>query len=153
VFLAIQNQWNRIVDDNTPSGLRLAETSATISYQPVPIAISLATQQYGGNIADMGADANRVILEYNFAYASASPNNADSLQEATSKTFKDVGNLINSFVQNRLVPNVYLPLFMNTANERQDFWLRSNARQFVASVKARVDTKKLFGNRAMGFLV
>ncbi len=171
VLTTLHNFWTR----TTQAFVRKATGSSGIAvYMPVPKAVTHASARGGGNIMmDLaGGDGvhDGIIVEYDYSYVFNNAANAASLDETTRRMFGGAQDLIYQFVRKGSVrppipvrllerfadgwgqlPNVYRPLFMNSASEKQDFWARCSGREFARSVKRVVDPGNIFGKRARGW--
>ena len=61
--------------------------------------------------------------------------------------------MVDGFVADGTLPDVYRPLFMNDAYFRQDYWsrLKPQTRQAALAARQRVDPSGLFEVRTGGF--
>jgi len=101
---------------------------------------------------DMGTEGDRIILEYDYSYINAFQSNADAVDKATQNLVTGTRQLILDHITKRnTLSNIYLPLFMNDAYYKQDYWSRHLHRDFAIKMKNEVDPGNFFGTRTQTF--
>ncbi|KAF2665625.1 FAD binding domain-containing protein [Microthyrium microscopicum] len=148
VMTAVHNHWK-----NTSAQVsdKIFGSVASVAYQPMPKLISQQTKKYGGNVMDMGEDGHRIILEYDYSYINGFAENERIGDKANRELYSGVRSIIQKFMNDGKLPNISTPLFMNDAYHAQDFWGRFKERDFMKSVKAKIDPGDFFGKRTHGW--
>jgi hypothetical protein len=147
VMGAIHTNWR-----NTTKGiLGVAGIIGSIAYQPIPKILARKAREMGGDLIDLDDDVNRIIMEFNLSYWFDIDDH--TVDEATKQLFWGTRNAITGFQQNGKLPEAYLPLFMNDAYFRQDYFSRlSSASQSLArSARDRYDSENFFLSQTKGW--
>lgn len=124
---------------------------ASIAYQPFPKRIAQAARARGRDLIDVEADADRVIIEMNYAFLL--PTDYDKMDGKMRETYGGIRERVVRWQAEGKLPNVYLPVFMNYAFYRQDYWgrLKAESRALAREVAQRVDPAGLFRGRTGGW--
>jgi hypothetical protein len=121
---------------------------ASFAYQPMPRAITQTAKDRGGDLMDFSPEHNYIVLEYNLSWLlAASDARADSAIQAIYGGTRD---LVVQHVNSGLLVDTYLPLFMNDAYFRQDYWGRNRHAAFARGVREAVDPDRFFQERTSG---
>ncbi|KAL5117775.1 hypothetical protein ACEQ8H_004385 [Pleosporales sp. CAS-2024a] len=137
---------------NTTKGiLGVAGLIGSIAYQPIPRGLSRQARARGGDLLDLDDDVNRIILEFNLSYWLDIDD--VTVDEATKQLFSGSRNLITGFQQSGKLPNVYLPLFMNDAYHRQDYFsrLRPTSQAMARNARDLYDAEGFFRMQTKGW--
>jgi hypothetical protein len=73
------------------------------------------------------------------------------MHDATQKLFKGFGRLIEEFIADGTLPNVYRPLYSNDLNADQDYWGRLRTRDRALQTRLKYDPTGFFQTRTNGF--
>jgi hypothetical protein len=96
----IYGHWK---NTSAPVVSRLVGSIASIAYQPLPRLISQMTKKYGGNLIDMGDEADRIILEFDYSYLVNSAANEVTVDQANQKLYGGMRERIQGFVRRQAV--------------------------------------------------
>jgi hypothetical protein len=145
VLGAIHNNWK-----NTAKGIKgVAGVIGSIAYQPIPKTLSRKTREMGGDLIDLDDDVNRIILEFNISYWFDIDDK--TVDQATQQLYQGTRDLVTGFQQSGKLEDVYLPLFMNDAYWRQDYFARLRTTDFARSVRDRYDPEGFFRSQTKGW--
>ena len=148
VLMAYYDHWH-----NVTAGVKGIPTLlASLALQPIPKQLAQRALDKGGDLMDLDADYDRMILEFDFLYVSESANSA--IDNALADTYDGMRERVTGFqAQGKLPSDAYLPLFINDANRRQDYFgrLKSESQKLARSVQARLDPNGLWNTRMGGF--
>ncbi|KAK4150888.1 hypothetical protein C8A00DRAFT_17623 [Chaetomidium leptoderma] len=124
---------------------------ASIAYQPFPRRIAQAARDRGRDLIDVDADADRVIIELNYAFLL--PSDYDRMDATMQATYGGIRERVGGWQAEGKLEDVYLPVFMNYGFYRQDYWgrLKEASRVFAREVAERVDPGGLFRDRTGGW--
>ncbi|TDZ39665.1 putative FAD-linked oxidoreductase [Colletotrichum spinosum] len=137
---------------NTSAGRAgVAGLIASMALQPIPKSLPRIAREAGGDLLDLDDAADRIIFEFDYSYLF-------DIDDATIDTtmvdlYSGMKSLVDGFVQDGTLPDIYRPLFMNDGYFRQDYWgrLRPEKKQLAERVRAAVDPDGLFQQRTGGF--
>lgn len=126
---------------------------ASLAIQPMPKGIAKVARDRGGDLLDLDPGADLLIFEYDFSYWSQ--NDDAKIDEANKALYGGMRALIDGFVTEGLIEDVYQPLFMNDGYFRQDYFgrLRETSRSLAVNVQQRVDPNGFFRTRTGGFKI
>ncbi|KAK7751336.1 Delta(24)-sterol reductase [Diatrype stigma] len=144
---AIHGHWRNMTDKTE----LVAGIVASVAFQPFPKRIAQAALDKGGDLIDVDADADRMIIEMNYAFSLQS--DYDKIDQIMQDTYGGVRERVLEYQQEARLPDVYLPLFMNYAFFRQDYWgrLKPENAAFAKTVAEQVDPDGFFRNRTGGW--
>ncbi|KAF2431252.1 putative FAD dependent oxidoreductase [Tothia fuscella] len=147
VMQGIYDTWHKVA---TSVG-RVPGAVASIAWQPMPKAIIQASNQYGGIVLDLDDSADRIIIELDYSYF----NSADDAQAeaATVKTYTDIKDKVEGYIEAGKLPDVHLPLFMNDCYHRQDYWGRLKNKDRYMAIREKVDPEGFWKKRTKGFAI
>jgi hypothetical protein len=145
VMKGIYDTWHNIAT----SVKSISGVVVSIAFQPMPKSINRKSQEYGGLVLDLDDSVDRIILELDYSYFNAKDD--DLIDQATVKTYTSLGDKVQEYIKADKLPNAHLPLFMNDAYWRQDYWGRLKNTQVHKATKRRVDPNAFWGKRIKGF--
>lgn len=124
---------------------------ASIAYQPFPKAIARAALDRGQDLIDCDDDAHRLIIEMNYSFIPQSL--YDDMANTIEETYSGVRERVLSWQGEGVLPDVFLPIFMNYGFYRQDYFsrLRPENRELARAVAESVDPDRLFRGRTGGW--
>jgi hypothetical protein len=73
------------------------------------------------------------------------------MDDATQRVYKGMRDLILQFTESGHLPEAYVPLFMNDAYFRQDYFGRLRTADFARSVRDQYDPEGFFATRTGGW--
>jgi hypothetical protein len=123
----------------------------SIAWQPMPKSINRISKANGGLVYDLDDSVDRIILELDYSYFNAKDD--DLIDQTTVKTYSSLGQKIQEYIKAEKLPDAHLPLFMNDAYFRQDYWgrLKSNTTKTHQETKRKVDPDAFWEKRIKGF--
>lgn len=143
----LHSHWRNVSGD----ARFVAGVIASIAYQPFPRRMAELAKAAGGDMLDIDADSDRIIIELNYSYW----NQGDS--ERMDQTMQDTYNGFRDRVlawqeDGTLEEDIYLPLFANDAYHRQDYFgrLRPEKRELAKSLAEELDPNGFFRDRTGG---
>jgi hypothetical protein len=145
VLGAIHANWR----NTTKNILGVAGIIGSIAYQPIPKVLARKARERGGDLIDLDDDVDRIILEFNLSYWLDIDDG--TVDQATQQLHQGTRNLVTGFQRNGKLPEAYLPLFMNDAYFRQDYFGRLRTSDFARSVGSLYDADGFFRTRTKGW--
>jgi FAD/FMN-containing dehydrogenase len=139
---------------NAASGVKLVPGAVvSVAFQPIHKSINRISKEYGGLVLDLDDSVDRIILELDYSHWNAADD--DTIDKATVKTYTDLRAKVQEYIKAQKLPDAHLPLFMNDAYFRQDYWgrLKSSNAQAHRETKRRFDPDGIFGKRTKGFMI
>lgn len=124
---------------------------ASIAYQPFQRRIAEMARRGGGDLIDADPDMDRLIIEINYSFVLQSE--YDHMADTVEATYTGVKSLVTEWQGAGRLPTGYLPIFMNYAFYRQNYFgrLKPESRALAARVSAEVDPDGFFRDRTGGF--
>jgi hypothetical protein len=147
VMKGIYNTWHDIASSvKTVPGVVVS-----IAFQPMPKSINRISKENGGLVLDLDDSVDRIILELDYSYFNEKDD--DLIDQATVKTYSSLGQKIQEYIEAEKLPKAHLPLFMNDAYFRQDYWgrLKSNNAKVHQETKRKFDPDAFWEKRIKGF--
>ncbi|KAF4123099.1 FAD/FMN-containing dehydrogenase [Geosmithia morbida] len=136
----------------TSSVMSVPGIVASIAYQPFPKRIAAAARDTGRpDLIDADPDADKLILEINYSFL---PGPFDYMADVTEATYTGIRDRAVAAQEQGILPDdVYLPVFMNYAFFRQDYWdrLKPESRALAQTVAENYDPDGLFRDRTGGW--
>ncbi|KAK7709103.1 hypothetical protein SLS57_008829 [Botryosphaeria dothidea] len=131
---------------------------ASIAFQPYPAAFARKAAEvdasFGGtgDLINFDTAADRIIFEFDFSYWKGLASVDEKVDTATVELYGGMKEIVDKAVQEKRVPDVYRPLFMNDGYFRQDYWGRidQESRAFAEGVRDTVDPGKFWSSRSAG---
>ncbi|KAH3920839.1 hypothetical protein HBI56_011090 [Parastagonospora nodorum] len=147
VMGAIHTNWKKTTRDI----LGVAGIIGSIAYQPIPKILARKAREMGGDLLDLDDDVNRIIMEFNLSYWFDIDDH--TVDEATGQLHWGSRNLITDFQKSGKLPDAYLPLFMNDAYFRQDYFarLRGSSLSLARSARDLYDPEGFFRTHTKGW--
>jgi hypothetical protein len=145
VLQAIHKNWK----DTVTGILGVAGIIGSIAYQPIPKSLVRKARENGGDMIDLDDDVNRIIYEFNLSYWFDIDD--DTVDKATQQLHQGTRDLVTGFQQSGKLPQAYLPLFMNDAYFRQDYFGRLRTKDFAQTVRDRYDPEGFFRSQTKGW--
>lgn len=124
---------------------------ASIAFQPFPRRIAQVAREKGGDLIDFDDDVDRIIIELNYSFSIKS--DYDVIDQTLQDTYSGVRNRVLEWQKEGSLPDAYLPLFMNDAFFRQDYFsrLRPKYAELAKSLAEELDPNGLFRDRTGGW--
>ncbi|KAI9170746.1 FAD-binding domain-containing protein [Paramyrothecium foliicola] len=147
VMESIHAHWRGIVDQR----LLVPGIVASIAYQPFPKVIARKALDAGGDLIDCDDSVDRLIIEMNYAFTL--PSDYDKMDETMQETYGGIREKVLAWQRDRTLASGYMPIFMNYAYYRQDYFgrLRPGSRALAKAVATSVDPDGLFKDRTGGW--
>lgn len=148
VFDELHSFWRQV----SSTVLLVPGIIASIAYQPFPKRIALAARSRGYDLIDAEPDANKLIIEINYSFLPIT--SYDAMSDVLAETYTGYRQRIQAWQADGTLPSdVYLPLFMNYANQRQDYWarLKPESRALAHDTAEEYDPDGLFRGRTGGW--
>jgi hypothetical protein len=148
VFDELHSFWRQV----SSTVLLVPGIIASIAYQPFPKRIALAARSRGYDLIDAEPDANKLIIEINYSFLPIT--SYDAMSDVLATTYTGYREKIQAWQADGTLPSdVYLPLFMNYANQRQDYWarLKPESRALAHDTAEEYDPNGLFRERTGGW--
>ncbi|QDS75537.1 hypothetical protein FKW77_005382 [Venturia effusa] len=149
VMEAFYDSWHK----NALNVTDVVGAVASIAFQPMPKMISTISKASGGVVLDFDDSVDRIVFEFHYSYWYAKDD--ARIDHIMQKTYTDMGDLVKRFQGEGKLPEAHLPLFLNDAYFRQDYWGRlKNKDKHVATMK-KYDPEGFMRNtkRTRGFFV
>ncbi|KAF2789654.1 FAD-binding domain-containing protein [Melanomma pulvis-pyrius CBS 109.77] len=147
VLGAYYDHWR----NTTKSVIGVSGIIGSIAFQPMPKGIARKAQELGGDMIDLDDSVDRIIMEFNYSYWL--PTDDATMDAATQTLYGGMKNLITKFTNGGQLPEAYLPLFMNDAYFRQDYFGRLQTQDFARSVRDSYDPEGFFAARTGGWKI
>ncbi|KAK4110160.1 FAD-binding domain-containing protein [Canariomyces notabilis] len=124
---------------------------ASIAYQPFPKRIALAAKQRGEDLIDADGDADRMIIEMNYAFLLQS--DYELMEGKMMETYGGFRERVLRWQAEGKLQETFLPVFMNYGFYRQDYWgrLKPEKRALAQEVAESVDPQGMFRTRTGGW--
>lgn len=147
VMESIHAFWRNI----TSQRLLVPGIVASIAYQPFPKRIARKALDAGGDLIDCDDNVDRLIIEMNYAFTL--PSDYPLMDQTMQDTYGGIRNKVVGWQGDGTLANGYMPIFMNYAYQRQDYFgrLRPASRALAKSVADQVDPDGLFRDRTGGW--
>lgn len=148
VFDELHGFWREV----SSTTLLVPGIIASIAYQPFPKRIAEAARARGYDLIDADPDVDKLIIEINYSFLPLA--NYEKMNDVLEETYTGYRERVQAWQEDGTLPkDVYLPLFMNYANSRQDYWgrLKPESRALAADVAAEYDPNGLFAGRTGGW--
>jgi len=150
VMNAIFDHW---VSVSNTAGL-VPGLVASMAFQPAPKRLASVAQAKGGDMLDLDASYDRIILELDYSFiGNASYPQVDQTMRDTYGGFKTI---VENYQESGALPSdVYLPLFQNDCFYPQDYFgrMRPERRALARRVQQEVDPTGFFHTRTAGFKI
>ncbi|KAH6842401.1 hypothetical protein B0I37DRAFT_381844 [Chaetomium sp. MPI-CAGE-AT-0009] len=143
----IHAHWRTVAE----SVLLVPGIVASIAYQPFPRRIAQAARARGGDLIDADGDADRLIVELNYAFLL--PSDYGKMEGKMVETYGGIRERVVAWQAEGKLPDVFLPVFMNYGFYQQDYWgrLKQASRDLAREVAERFDPTGLFRDRTGGW--
>ena len=152
----------------TNSVLDVTGVLGSMALQPMPRAITQKAKDMGGvsylspyptilqtesliivkDMIDFPTDQDYIIFELDFSYGL--PMDDEKVDAAHQNLYKGLGHLISNYIDEGRLPDVYRPLFMNDAYQRQDYWDRLRTKEEGLQIQDRYDPDGFWQKRTSG---
>jgi hypothetical protein len=147
VMKGIYDTWHEVAS----SAKSVFGSVVSIAFQPMPRSFNRISKENGGLVLDLDDSVDRIILELDYSYFNE---NDDALiDQKTVKTYSSLGQKIQEYIKAQKLPDAHLPLFMNDAYFRQDYWgrLKSANSKLHQKTKKKFDPDAFWEKRIKGF--
>lgn len=147
VLGAYYDHWRNVSE----SVIGVSGIIGSIAFQPMPKRIPRKAIELGGDLIDLDDSVDRIIMEFNYSYWLSSDD--EKMDEATQRLYGGMRDLITKFTDSGHLPDAYVPLFMNDAYFRQDYFgrLRGATADFARGVRDAYDPQGFFASRTGGW--
>jgi hypothetical protein len=147
VMESIHAFWRNITSQN----LLVPGIVASIAYQPFPKRIARLAKEAGGDLIDCDDNEERLIIEMNYAFSL--PSDYPKMDQTMQDTYGGIRNKVVAWQKDGTLADEYMPVFMNYAYHRQDYFgrLRPASRALAKRVADEVDPEGLFRDRTGGW--
>ena len=93
-------------------------------------------------------DQDYFIMGLDFSYWNATDDK--KIKKADEALLRGYEKIIDEFVDDEVLPDVYRPLFLSQARGDQDYWGRLKSTEHANAVRERYDPDDFFQRRASG---
>ncbi|KAI9925784.1 hypothetical protein MW887_005590 [Aspergillus wentii] len=138
------DHWFNVTD----TVLEVPNVIGSIAFQPMPRTITSKAKAMGGDLIDFPVDQDYIVIELDFSYASASDD--EKINAANKNLYSGFNTIIQDFIDDKILPDIYRPLFMNDANFGQDYWGRNRNKEQALQTRLKYDPDGFFQNRTSG---
>ncbi|KAF2703916.1 FAD-binding domain-containing protein [Pleomassaria siparia CBS 279.74] len=145
VLGAYYDHWR----NTTKSVIGVSGIIGSIAFQPIPKRLARKAKELGGDMINLDDSVDRIIMEFNYSYLFDFD---DAKMDAAIQTlYGGIRDLVTKYTDSGHLPKAYLPLFMNDAYFRQDYFERLQTQTFAASVRDTYDPSGFFARRTGGW--
>ncbi|PLB51549.1 FAD-binding domain-containing protein [Aspergillus steynii IBT 23096] len=146
VLSMIQKHWFNITD----SVIDVPGVIGSLALQPLSRKVAQKAKERGGDLYNFPTDQDYFIMGLDFSYWNATDDKR--IKEADEALLRGYEEIIDDFVDDKLLPDVYRPLFLSQARGDQDYWgrLKSKSTEHANAVRERYDPDDFFQRRASG---
>jgi hypothetical protein len=147
VMETLHEHWRNI----SSTTLLVPGIVASIAWQPFQKRIAQKARELSPDLIDADDSVDRIIIEMNYAFV---PQNLyESMATTMEATYTGVRDRVLAWQESGMLPQAYLPLFMNYGFYRQDYFgrLRPVSRALAKRVSEQVDPKGFFRDRTGGW--
>ncbi|KIV99775.1 uncharacterized protein PV09_08581 [Verruconis gallopava] len=150
VMNGIYDAWHEVAN----KAHDVAGAIVSMALQPLPKMIIQKAQELGGVVMDFDADVDRIVIELDYSHWFAADH--PLIDQLTVETYSTLGYKVKEFQDAGLLPsNVHLPLFMNDAYFKQDYWgrLKPETTAKFKAIQEKYDPLGILLSRTQGFHV
>jgi hypothetical protein len=127
---------------------------ASLAFQPLPKRLAQVARAKGGDMLDLDASYDRIVLELDYSYIGnlSSP----KVDQTMRDTYGGFRNIVRGYQQSGILPSdAYLPLFQNDCFYPQDYFgrLRPERLALAQKVQKEVDPTGFWHTRTQGFKI
>jgi hypothetical protein len=147
VMYTLHNHWRNI----SSITLLVPGIVASIAWQPFSKRIAQRARALSPDLIDADDSVDRIIIEMNYAFVPQSL--YGKMADTMEATYTGVRERVLAWQDSGVLPRAYLPLFMNYAFFRQDYFgrLKPESRALAKSVADQVDPTGMFRDRTGGW--
>jgi hypothetical protein len=149
VMNGIYDAWHEVASTagNVPGAI------VSMALQPLPKRFIRNANELGGVVMDFDDDIDRIVIELDYSHWF--PADHPQIDQATVETYTTIGNKVKEYQNTGLLAEAHLPLFMNDAYFRQDYWgrLKPETTQRFKAIQERYDPLGILSARTQGFHV
>ncbi|KAH8703112.1 putative FAD dependent oxidoreductase, partial [Talaromyces proteolyticus] len=122
----------------------------TIAMQPMSRTITSKAKALGGDLLDFPDTTDYIIFELDISHSLSLDD--DTTEAAIESLYTSLGNVVENYIREGKLPDVYRPLFMNDAHGTQDYWGRiaPSSRAFAKQVREKYDPELFWQKRTSG---
>lgn len=148
VFQAYYEHWASM---SNAAAVAVAGASAALSFQPLPKAAARAAKARGADLYDLDEQVDRVALGLRFVFQPQ--DGLERVQETMQEACTGLQAQVQAFQSRGKLPKAYLPLLMNEAFHRQDYFgrLRPEMGKLARAVREQLDPAGVWRDRTSGF--
>jgi hypothetical protein len=147
VMETLHSHWRNI----SSTTLLVPGIVASIAWQPFQKRIAQKARELSPDLIDADDSVDRIIIEMNYAFVPQTM--YESMADTMEATYTGVRERVLAWQEKGVLPQTYLPLFMNYGFYRQDYFgrLRPESRALAKRVSEEVDLKGFFRDRTGGW--
>lgn len=147
VMETLHKHWRNI----SSTTLLVPGIVASIAWQPFQKKIAQKARSLGPDLIDADDSVDRIIIEMNYAFLPQSL--YQQMADTMEATYTGVRNRVLAWQESGILPQAYLPLFMNYGFYRQDYFgrLKPEMRALARRVSEQVDPTGFFRDRTGGW--
>lgn len=147
VMSTLHTHWRNI----SATTLLVPGIVASIAWQPFQRKIATKARLLGPDLIDADDSVDRIIIEMNYAFVPQAL--YEQMADTMEATYTGVRERVLEWQESGVLPQAYLPLFMNYGFYRQDYFgrLKAESRELARRVAEMVDPMGLFRDRTGGF--
>lgn len=148
VFQAYYEHWASM---SNAAAVAVAGTSAALSFQPLPKAVARAAKAQGVDLYGLDEHVDRVVLGLRFIFQPQ--DGLERVQGTMQEACTGLQAQVQSFQSRGKLAKAYLPLLMNEAFHRQDYFgrLRPEMGKLARAVREQLDPTGMWRDRTSGF--
>ncbi|KAL5116777.1 hypothetical protein ACEQ8H_005389 [Pleosporales sp. CAS-2024a] len=147
VMEGLHNHWRNISDTT----LLVPGIVASIAWQPFQKRIAQKARELSPDLIEADDLVHRIIIEMNYAFVPQSL--YENMADTMTVTYQGVRSRVLAWQDQGILPEAYLPLFMNYGFYRQDYFgrLKPENRALARRVSEEVDPVAFFRDRTGGW--
>ncbi|KAI1129120.1 FAD binding domain-containing protein [Nemania abortiva] len=127
---------------------------ASVAFQPLPKRLAQIAKDKGGDMIDVDADIDRIVLELDYSFWSNL--SYPKIDQTMRDTYGGFQTIVQDYQDSGVLPkDVYLPLFQNDCFYPQDYFGRLKPEKLALArrVQAEVDPNGFWKTRTGGFKI
>lgn len=127
---------------------------ASVAFQPLPKRLAQVAAAKGGDLIDVDADIDRIVLELDYSFWSNL--SYPTIDQTMRDTYTGFQTIVEDYQDSGVLPkDVYLPLFQNDCFYPQDYFGRLKPENLALArrVQAEVDPTGFWTTRTSGFKI
>ncbi|KAF2840459.1 FAD binding domain-containing protein [Patellaria atrata CBS 101060] len=145
VMNSIFNHWMSTTDSIATVGGLIG----AMAFQPIPKKMAAIAKAKGGDLLDLDDDVDLFMIDFNYSYLLDI--DTPRVDDAVQRVYNGMKQRVEAFQAQGKLPEAYLPLFMNDAYFRQDYFGRLRTAGFARQVRDQYDPNGFFRDQTAGF--